>query len=181
MWMNASETAFLKAEAALRGWNMGGTAEDFYNQGVELSFAQWGASGADDYLADSSSVAKSYVDPMGINSYNGITSTVKIKWSSTADFEENLERIITQKWIANFPLGRESWSEFRRTGYPKLMPVVTNNSGGVVDNNLMVRRLTYPSEEYSENGDNVNDALVSLGGADLMSTRVWWDCNPNVN
>ena len=37
MWMNAAEVAFLRAEGALRNWNMGGTASDFYKKGVELS------------------------------------------------------------------------------------------------------------------------------------------------
>ena len=46
-------------------------------------------------------------------------------------FEENLERIITQKWIALFPNGIESWSEHRRTGYPKLLPVVVNKGRNV--------------------------------------------------
>lgn len=51
MWMNAAEPAFLKAEGALRGWNMGAPeipdgstvssqAEGFYNMGIRLSFEQ---------------------------------------------------------------------------------------------------------------------------------------------
>ena len=32
----SSETAFLRAEGALRGWNMGGTAQELYEQGVVL-------------------------------------------------------------------------------------------------------------------------------------------------
>ena len=46
-------------------------------------------------------------------------SRITIKWKEDAQFEENLERIITQKWIAIFPLGNEAWAEYRRTGYPK--------------------------------------------------------------
>lgn len=43
MWMNAAEIAFLRAEAtAVFGFDMGGTAEEFYNQGIRLSFEQWG-------------------------------------------------------------------------------------------------------------------------------------------
>ena len=42
-WMNAAEVAFLKAEAVgVFGWNMGGSAKTFYEQGVRLSFEQWG-------------------------------------------------------------------------------------------------------------------------------------------
>lgn len=31
---------------------MKGTAADFYEQGVRLSFEQWGATGVDSYLAE---------------------------------------------------------------------------------------------------------------------------------
>src|ERR1700761_4139835 len=41
--MNASESFFLRAEGALRGWNMGGgSAQTFYEQGVTESFADRG-------------------------------------------------------------------------------------------------------------------------------------------
>ena len=53
LWMNAAEVAFLRAEAtAIYGFNMKGTAADFYEQGVRLSFEQWGATGVDSYLAE---------------------------------------------------------------------------------------------------------------------------------
>lgn len=38
----ASEVAFLRAEGALRNWNMGGTAKDFYEEGIRLSFEENG-------------------------------------------------------------------------------------------------------------------------------------------
>ena len=44
IWMLASEVAFLKAEGALIGWNMGGSAKDFYHKGIELSFEERGLS-----------------------------------------------------------------------------------------------------------------------------------------
>lgn len=34
LWMNASEITFLRAEGALRGWNMGGEAKDLYNMAI---------------------------------------------------------------------------------------------------------------------------------------------------
>ena len=52
-WMNAAEVAFLRAEGqAVFNFSMGGTAESFYNQGIRLSFEQWGADGVEDYLKD---------------------------------------------------------------------------------------------------------------------------------
>lgn len=173
MWMNAAEVAFLKAEGALRNWNMGGTAKEFYEQGVKLSFAQWGANGADAYLADNTSMPASYKDPAELNTYSGATSQITIKWED-GDFEKSLERIITQKWLANFPLGQEAWAEYRRTGYPMLMPVVVNNSDGVVNSARGARRLAYPQEERLNNAENYVNAVGLLGGADNMATDLWW-------
>jgi hypothetical protein len=174
LWMNAAEVAFLKAEGALYGWNMGGTAESFYQQGITLSFDQWGASGAGSYIGDATSTPAAYVDPLGAFSYT-VTSSITIKWDDASTSEQNLERIITQKWIANFPLGLEAWAEFRRTGYPKLIPVADNKSGGTVNSDRMARRLSYPDTEYTENAANMPRALQLLGGPDTMGTSVWWD------
>ena len=174
MWMNAAEVAFLRAEGALRSWNMGGDAKQFYEQGIQLSFDQWGVKGAEEYIADRQHVPTSYSDPAGMFGYAGVTSTITIAWDEAASFDKNLERIITQKWIANFPLGQEAWAEYRRTGYPLLMPVVVNNSGGVVDSKKGARRQAYPQEERTNNIDNYNTALTLLGGPDNMATDVWW-------
>ena len=95
------------------------------------------------------------------------------------NFEESLERIITQKWIANFPLGLEAWAEFRRTGYPKLMGTASNKSGGDIEEGKFPRRLTYPQDEYKTNSENIRKAVTSLGG-DYMHSRIWWDCNPRI-
>ena len=172
--MSAAEVAFLKAEGALRGWNMGGTAKDFYEEGITLSFEQNGVSGAPAYISNSSSMPALYIDPLGSFSYSGSPATIKIAWENSANYETNLERIITQKWIAIYPNGIEAWSEFRRTGYPKLMPVLTNNSS-VVSTTRMARRLRYPNSEYTGNLTNVQHAVSNyLGGADNMATDLWW-------
>ena len=100
---------------------------------------------------------------------------IAIKWNAGASEEEQLERIITQKWIAMFPNGQEAWSEFRRTGYPKVIPIVNNLSGGKVDTNVQVRRMTFPRSEYSNNAAGVAAATALLGGADTGGTKLWWD------
>lgn len=62
------------------------------------------------------------------------------------------------------------------------MPTPINKSGGDVADGNFARRLTYPQDEYKTNGDNVNYAIQNyLKGADKMSTRVWWDCNPRIS
>ena len=180
MWMNASEVAFLRAEGALRGWAMGGDARSFYEEGIRLSFERCGVADQLTAYMASTALPGSYDDPaFGYSCSN--QSTVTIPWNDGAAFEENLERIITQKWIANFPLGTEAWADYRRTGYPRLFPVVVNNNPDITNLQLGARRMTYPLEEYEANGETIRAAVDQwLGGQDKMSTRLWWDCNPRI-
>ena len=179
IWLNAAEVAFLKAEAvAVFGFNMGGTAKEFYEEGVRLSFEQWGVSGADAYLQDAVSKPAPYIDPIGTNTYNGTLSNMTIAWDEGATAEQKQEKIMIQKWIANWLLGHESWSDIRRTGYPRIIPASAdgNLSNGLVDSALGARRLKYPSDEYVNNEANIVAAVGMLGGPDEMATRTWFDC-----
>ena len=179
--MNAAEIWFLRAEAALRGWTTESAQTD-YETGITTSMAQWGAA-VGNYLSDNTSTQANYTDPQtpvaGVpNASINAMSTITIKWNNAASNEQNLERIITQKWIANFPSGGwESWTEYRRTGYPRLFPVVVNNSGGTISTALQIRRIQYPSSEYTSNASGVAGGVALLGGADNGGTPVWWDTN----
>lgn len=174
--MTAAEVSFLKAEAALRGWaNTGGSAKSLYEQGIQLSFDQWGASGAQNYIANSSNTPIAYVDPNNSKNNAPSPSSITIKWDDAAANEQKLERIITQKWIALFPEGQEAWSEFRRTGYPKLFPVAQNNSAGLIDTEIQIRRIPFSQNEYNTNNGEVQKAVSLLGGPDNGGTRLWWD------
>ena len=181
LWMNAAEVAFLKAEWQLR-WGTKAEAGALYKKGVELSFEEHDAGKADAYLANPATPA-AYASEVLADDYIGFEaqSTITPVWSDNDDFETALERIITQKWIAIFPLGNEAWAEYRRTGYPRLAPVPDfgNKSGGTVNPKYGARRIQYPTEEYAENRANVTDAVANkLGGADNAGTRVWWDKKP---
>lgn len=174
VWMTAAESYFLRAEGALRGWSMGGDAKSFYEKGISVSFEENGAGSATTYIA-SSATPTAFVD--AAKGANGMPapSSVSIAWSDASGFETNLERIITQKWIAMYPDGPEGWAEFRRTGYPKLFPVVTNNSNGTIDTNIQVRRIPYPQSEYDKNAAGVQTGISKLGGSDNGGTKLWWD------
>lgn len=176
IWMTASEVAFLRAEGvAIHNFDMGGTAESFYNRGIQLSFEQWGVGGAAEYMANDTRRPEAYIDPTEVNPYTGTLSDITIKWDDAASSEIKLERIITQKWIALYYNGNEAWAELRRTGYPKLIPVAYNGSGGVVDSAKGPQRMPYPQEEYTNNSANVAAAVNNLlGGPDNMATRMWW-------
>jgi hypothetical protein len=177
--MTTAEVYFLKAEAALRGWTGAGTAQANYEMGIMKSFEQHGVSGAAAYIADNTSIPSNYVDP--VNAANNATalSTITVAWNGGATDEEKLERIITQKWIAMFPEGQEAWSEFRRTGYPKIFPVVSNQSGGTVDTAIQIRRIPFVDSEKSTNAAGVTAATSLLNGPDNGGTRLWWDTGSN--
>jgi hypothetical protein len=172
--MTAAEVYFLKAEAALRGWTGAGDAQTNYESGIQASMQQYGVA-AGNYITDGSSTPAAYTDPNNSAYNTPALSNITVKWDPAATNEVKLERIITQKWLAMFPEGQEAWTEFRRTGYPKLFPVVSNESGGTISTQIQVRRLAYPLSEYSSNGPAVQQGIKFLGGPDNGGTRLWWD------
>lgn len=74
-----------------------------------------------------------------------------------------------QKWIALFGQGLEAWAERRRLDYPEL----TASAATVLNGQLPVRFI-YPGTEQSLNGSNYKEAVLSQG-ADLLTTRLWFD------
>ena len=76
-----------------------------------------------------------------------------------------------QYWVATFINGYESYANWRRTGYPKLIP--TNYSGSMSPG-VIPTRLPYPTDEYSINRANV-DTANQQQGADKVTTHIWWD------
>ncbi|HEY4337142.1 MAG TPA: SusD/RagB family nutrient-binding outer membrane lipoprotein, partial [Puia sp.] len=180
-WMSAAEMFFLRAEGAVRGWNMGGSAQSLYETGIQTHFTYLGAGSAATYILDSTSKPAAYVDPA--NASNNVSagsslSTMTIHWKESDPLETKLERILTQKWIAVYPDGQEAWSEFRRMRYPKVFPVVVNNSGGLINTTTQIRRLPFPQTEYQSNSAGVQSGVSELGGPDNGGTKLWWDKKP---
>ena len=178
LWMDAAETYFLLAEAKLR-LNLGDkTVKEYYEEGVKTSFSSKGASGAESYLDNDVNVpSTSFIDPTnGRNTdVSRMVSTLTVKWDESASPDKKLERIMVQKWIALFPDGQEAWSEMRRTGYPGIVTINTNASGGEVATGELISRLKFPTKEYSDNGENTQAAVSLLKGTDIAGTRLWWD------
>lgn len=182
LWMSAAEVAFLRAEMALYKWNAGDSAENLYNEGIRLSFAQWNAdtNAYASYIADGTTAPQSYIDPRGINSYSASQPyTVTIAWDEGAEDESKLEKIITQKWLALYPLGTEAWCEQRRTGYPRFYPTLNNKSQEAGLDKTGAARLPFPPSEQLRNPEHYAKAVELLGGADLYGTRLWWDVKTN--
>lgn len=85
-----------------------------------------------------------------------------------------LEQINTQYWaLTNSMLDfYESWSNWRRSGYPVLTPVnyPNNATGGQIP-----RRFPYPTSEITSNPDNYKAASSAVPGGDNLIGRVYWD------
>lgn len=189
-WMRASEVYFLKAEGAIRGWNMGGNAKDLYESGIKAGFEEAGVAIPATYLDDDAAVPVKYVDPapgglstdLDYASTGAVTGVTKwtIKWDEAANFQTKLHRIIMQKWIALYLNGPEGWAEYRRTGFPRILPVILNRSSGTVNTLFQARRLPYPQAQYNQNPLQLSKGVLLLGGPDNGGTRLWWDKNTNI-
>lgn len=168
----AAESEFLIAEAILKGW-VAGNAKEHYEKGIKLSFEQWGASNADAYIADNTSVPNGHKDDLAKLGDYDRTTQVKIAYDESGSQEYKLEQIITQKWIANYPMGLEAWAEHRRTGYPEMTKYGKNLGTVNIDLNKGANRLRYPYTEKNLNAANYNSAVSALGGDD-ESIKLFW-------
>ena len=177
--MSSAEVWFLRAEAALRGFS-NETPKTCYETGIKTSFAQWGVGDATNYLASDKKPSdyKEMVPASGGKDMKALI-TISPKWNDTAGKEGQLEQIITQKWLACWPESYEAWSEQRRTGYPKLFKVQTNNSGGTIDTNDMIRRLPFSTDDADKDPVQYDLLKKALGGPDHGGTRLWWDAGKN--
>lgn len=179
-WMRASEVYFLLAEAALHGFAVGGTAESLYEKGIEMSFEENGIASSEvaDYMSSGlkPSAYSFHLTNPGVNVDVPAVTEATTAWSGTD--EEKLEKIMIQKWIALYPNGQEAWTEYRRTGYPKLHSAISNYSNGEVDSEVGIRRMRFPTNKSTSAEDiaNLESARKLLrGGLDKAGTRLWWD------
>lgn len=144
--ISAAEVALARAEAADLGW----TAENLntvYNNGIALSFEQWG-------------------EPLP----GGYTSQASVALG-VAGTASNIQKIATQRYIASYPDGLQAWNIWRKTGFPVLLPAPDATSSPKV----IPRRYTYDSAEYTSNKASVEAAVALLVGGDKQDSRVWWD------
>lgn len=170
--MHASEAYLLRAEGALNGWNMGGTAQAMYEKGIELSMRQWGVTDAAKIAAYVSS-PKTPIAP-GDALKSPAMASIPVKWGSSEAIQR--EQIGTQKWLALFPDGLEAWAEFRRSRYPKLYPVANSENADLPTGTFM-RRIPFLTLEKQTNATAVKAAESLLGGPDKVTTPLWWDKN----
>ena len=97
-----------------------------------------------------------------INTYTNLPA---VKYNA-GNFKKSIGE---QKWIALFGQGLEAFAEWRRLDYPELAPAVAGTLGG-----KLPVRFIYPGREQSLNGENYK-AAVAKQGADLLTTKLWFD------
>ena len=136
--MTYSEVSFIIAEAAMRGW-VGADAKTNYDNGIKASFEYWNVPIPDNYLSQA-----------------GVA------------YDNNLETIITQKWLALFNNGAQGFIEFKRTGFPTQI-----KPGPDAFYDTYPCRFQYPDEEQSLNGASRSEAL-SRQGPDENTTPLWY-------
>ena len=201
--MKVSEVNFLRAEGALRGWNMGGTAQSFYEQGIRTAYLEDRnykeneyTKHVEQYLNVNAPKGIAYVDPQGLTPDMPSVTKIGVKWNEGDSKETKLEKIITQKYIASFPYSYESWVDLRRTGYPKLFPILnTEHSDGTIKpgdpkvqtaDNIMRRIPWVPGDPQTK--EDINDTGIpalsedtnNKPATDTQMQRLWWDVDaPN--
>jgi hypothetical protein len=171
--MTYHEVCFLIAEAAFRNYDVGsGTAQSWYEEGIRASMT-W--HGVEEETIDA------YIISTAENTYGTTVSYTNDSGKSflSNPVDDQLEKIITQKYIALFPDGGwEAWADHRRLHLPVLIPFAqgldsryTVRDGGP-DN--FTKRVTYPGIEELNNKE-FYDQAVGRQGADLETTNLWWD------
>ena len=144
IYMSYAESKFIEAEAELMGNNDVAAAEIALSDAITASLSKIVGNADAAFVATQSDLV------------------------SLPDNDARLEQIITQKYVALYSHGLESWTDFRRTGYPSITPVAGGNNA-FNPNGEVPRRLPYPQTEIDLNPDNV--PITSPNFQD----RFWWD------
>ncbi len=149
-FISHAEVELMKAEAVLKGW-ISGSAEEFFNKGVRAAMDSWSLFGV---ATPSAAEVDAYIEGLGF-----------------ATASNKLKLIGEQYWAATYLNHIEAWCNYRRSGYPELVPTSDPNN---VTGGTIPRRLRYYEDEAGSNPASYAAAVASQG-PDLMTTRIWWD------
>lgn len=159
-----AEVCFIFAEAALKGWNVTGDAQTWYEAGITASMEQWSAlaqaSPLSGYAPDAAEITQAEID--------AYLEEDLVKW----DASKGEELIWTQRWIATMPHGMQAFCLVRRTGYPAnlnlSLPCTQYPGLGIP------LRWPYPTDEESLNSANLAPAKAGIHD-NMYGKPVWWD------
>jgi hypothetical protein len=149
--LTAADSHFMIAEAIVKGL-VSGDANSYYQTGLTHGMSLWETSVTGDFSASN----------MG---------------TLSGSVEEKLEKIATQRWLANYTNGYESWAIVRDTGYPSTAFIESTNNDIISFagdlNGAYPQRLQYGTSVYTSNGDNAKLAIFNQG-PDKMVTKLWF-------
>ncbi|RRA98967.1 SusD/RagB family nutrient-binding outer membrane lipoprotein [Larkinella rosea] len=152
-----AETNLLLAEASVRGWKSIGTAASAYTDAVKAGMRQWALFGSGGTISEAK-----------INAYLNLNP-----YKTAGTVAQQMEQIQTQKWVSLFLEDEyEIFANWRRTGYPVLTP--TNYPGNLTGGKVPTR-FVIPDSEETYNKTNFIEARTRQGGANTLSSVVWWD------
>ncbi len=140
-----SEVLFLLAEAAQRGYSVGGTVVEYYNKAITASIKEWGGSDAQ---------AMAYLQQPEVAFA-----------SAPGDWRQ---KIGVQKWLALYNNGLEGWTTWRLFDFEGF-----NVPEGLTKADIP-NRVVYPIDEATLNGANLRAAAEAIGG-DVVKSKLFWD------
>ena len=144
----ATESLFLQAEAAQRGW-LSGNAKTLYQSAITASFKYLG-------VPNANNAAATYYSQSGFANVN---------WDDSPD---KIQAIAIQKWAALSGLNpMEAWTEFRRTGFPRIIPASLSPN---VSRNQFPGRALYPQVEFDVNAENA----LAQGTINQFDSKIFW-------
>lgn len=148
--LSFAEQNFILAEAQFQTGNRAAAQAAYYN-GVKASLSKM-----EEGLPLSATDGRGNIH----NPDSSYQAAAKLYLASNGTLQPGTEmqQIMTQKYIALY-LNPEAYSDWRRTGFPGLIPNT---------NSHIPRRFAYPLQEYQYNGANVPVGVT-------VYSRVFWD------
>jgi Starch-binding associating with outer membrane len=152
MLMNYAEVELLMAEAVERSiGSVTGTAQSHYEAGVKAAMQMMSVYDASFVVSD------------------GAVSAYLANYPYSGTPDQKLEMIGNQMWISKFFNWWDAWADWRRTGYPVLVPI---NYPGNVTGGQIPTKLRLPGHEIATNEVNY---LAGRTTPDDPTGKVWWD------
>jgi len=155
-----AETNFIKAEAKLLEWGGTKSAEQYYYDGIDASFQQYGSTGNAEYKnRDGIKWGTVSIGDRGL--FGLVTSGIS---------SEPLDKIVRQRWLASYNQGHDMWCVQKRT---RILPLIDqfapDGSSGLVYAPLSERMIYPPISEGGLNNEALQEAINALGGNTLYT------------
>ncbi|SHF22963.1 Starch-binding associating with outer membrane [Mariniphaga anaerophila] len=158
--MEASEMMFLLAESRHNGWISSGNVEDYYQQGIKLSFERW-------HITNGVKPETHEGTEEIVEDFDAYYAKPEVALNGS---DADLDKIALQKWLSLLMTNHaEAFTEVRRTQKPNFVFALAPSYSPYT----YPFRYTYPLDEESNNRENYNAAVSLLGGKDLPSSKMW--------